>query len=634
MRTLLAILLLSPTLVGAALSVINYGAAGDCRQVWVSTTTNSVQVVFTNSISSADLNKTVLLFAVGQKRIGNNISGVYSTNYQDLIAVITNVVGSTAYLSGDIPQQTSNGVYCVYGTNNSYAFQAAVDAATGTNTVINIPAGNYLLIPPCQYTNFDNALPYPNYMALFELCGFKLYKGGITFQGEDRNTTILTGNGAWKNQGGYALRGDVFHCIGPITNDYPLVFDNLTFDGGVALGLAGGQGTQPANIYDGNGWDGTCAAGTDVGVEPLNSFKQFSHCTFRHMRGEMLKGVTGSAWNETIQITNCFFWDGNATAFNYNFAHTITGCTFSNMYQIEEFFLRWPTNAPSFFVNNYATNITHNFISLNGGTSSNQPYVISNNVFYQTGGNGIGTTPASNVQMVSNVFNCLPTFYSFNIVLGMAGYQGYWCNSNIVIRGNRFTNAPSMVLQIAGGTSGNDPERVVAVDFYHNTIQRADDSVMALQAYNWCADVHFFSNDFSGVVPGVSFNSGNYGSPFVTVDLNNNYFTLKSIDSGNTNYLSYAGGSRYQLTGSSGVGTKYALVTTNANQIPAGAQILILNNNTSSAAVPVYLNSELTGNSVSIPAGESQTFAWSDFEWLAEPLVTVTTLNIGTLYLR
>ncbi len=613
-----------------SLDVANFGAKGDCAQIWVSTVSNSTVVTCSSNIfTTADIGKTIELFAVGKMNTGLNVNNVRVTAPQDLIAIITDVVNeNTINIAGDIPQVSADGVYCMYGTDNSSSFQAAVNAATGPDTIINIPAGNFLLIPAIQYTNYNSdAL---NWIPLS--AGILINKGGLHFIGASRDATILTAAGAFKFQGSRYNRGMVFIANGPITNNYPLIWDKLTFDGGVQVGLVGNQGAQWNNTVDGLGWDGTCAAGADVGAEPLHTFKEFINCKFQRFRGEMIKGITGSARNETILVTNCFFLDGNATAFNYNFAHTIIGCTFSNMYQIEEFYLQYPTNAGSYFVNNYATNIYHNFISLNGGTHSNMPYVISNNVFYQMGGNGIGTTPACNLTIISNQFNCVPGFYSVNIVLGMAGYQGWSDNSNIVITANNFTGQPAMLLQIAGGTSSTDPNRVESVQFYGNTVTRNDGAVIILQGYNWMKNVRFFSNDFSGCAIGATFYSGNYGSQYAWVDTNNLYYSWLFTDSGGSHGISYGSGSRYLLTYPYSNGTQYYLSDTDAGQIPAGAQMVFSNGTFNSQPVPIYTGSAKT-QSVTVKSREVVTFFWNGSQWTTNAAVAnfnTLTVNYGS----
>jgi hypothetical protein len=310
------------------------------------------------------------------------------------------------------------------------------------------------------------------------------------------------------------------------------------------------------------------------------------------------------------------FTDGNATAFNYNFAHTISGCVFSNMYQIEEFYLKYPTNAASYFVNNYAVNIQHSFVALNGGTYTNEPYVISNNIFYQNGGNGIGTCPATSLTIVSNQFICNPGNYNICIVLGEAGYQGYSDNSNIVISGNSFVS-PSVVIEIAGGTSSNDPTRVENVQFYGNTITRSDSGVSLITDYNWANKIFVFSNNISGVTGGnVTLTSGAFGSPYALVDTNNQYFTHVATWASATNVISYAGGSKWEYTDAYYGNALYTLSDIDSNQIPVGAQIVITNATFNASAVPVYLNSAATAGPVILPYQQSQPFFWNGSAWV------------------
>ncbi len=290
---LLAICFFADSLVAqTTLSVTDYGAVGDAQQVWVNTTAGSAMVSFTNTLTAADIGKTVELFGVGQFNTGNNVDGVFVTQAQDLIAVITNVDGNNnAYLSGDIPTLSSNGVYCIYGTNNVNAFASCLAACPSLATVY-IPHGTlspwgttnaYLLIPYYQYTNFN----YTYYPFGQTAAGILLHRGGLTFQGDGEGQSILMSDGAYKNQGFTCLRAGVFAVIGPITNDFPLIWTNLTFDGGIPVGQDGHQGAQPADWVDGRGWDGFSYAGLDEGTEPLNTFKEFSGCEFRHFsRGD------------------------------------------------------------------------------------------------------------------------------------------------------------------------------------------------------------------------------------------------------------------------------------------------------------------------------------------------------------
>jgi hypothetical protein len=595
-----------------ALNVTNYGARGDAVHILASTVANSTSVTCQSNIfSAADVGKAIELFGVGAITSG--------TNRQDLVAHISSFINAANITISSNAGATGQGIYCIYGTDNSSAFQQAVNASTNsTNTTINIPAGNYLMIPAMQYSNLDNGQPFPNYLAIYWDFAIHITSGGIHFLGAGRDSTILTACGAFRDQGGYCLRGAIFNCIGPMTNPNrvdPLIWDGVTFDGGLQYGLTGNQGTQPADPNTGIGWDGSSAAGTDIGLEPLNSVKIFQNCRFQHMRGEMIKGITGSAGNETILVTNCDFTDGNATAFNYNFSHTITGCTFSNMYQIEEFYLEYPTNAGSSFVNNYATNVQHSFIALNGGTFSNEPYVIANNVFYQNGGNGIATTPACNVSIVSNQFLC--SGYSICIVLGEPGYQGYSDNSNIVIAANNFVN-PAMIIELGSGP----PNNAEAVRVYGNTMTLSPGiTTLALQTYGWATNIHFFSNDFSHITTGdnVTFSSGAGGAQFALVDINNLYATYAQDWAGITNMLDYAGGSEYQ-TGHTSANTAYVLQDSDGAQIPPGAEIF-LDNSQNSLSYPVYLNSAKTRGPVTVPSGQTATFQWTNGVWQSAAIV-------------
>lgn len=604
-----------------SLNVANFGAVGDERQVWVRTVAKSTIVSFTNSLSSADIGKTVMLFGVGDLNVGNNVKGLYVTNAQDLIAVIGNVVNETnAVISGDIPQVTSNGVYCIYGKNNSDSFQAAVNAAQGTNTIINIPAGNFLMIPDCQYTNFNN----PIYFAVFLCQGIILNKGGLHFEGAGPGKTILVADGAFKNQGGFCLRGGIFNCIGPVTNNYPLIWEGVTFDGGMPIADTGNEGTQPANPIDGQGWDGSSYAGLDSGIQPLHLFKEFNNCEFRHFRGEMIKGITGSAENQTILVTNCFAWDGNATVFNYNFAHTITGCTFSNMYQVEEFYLKYPTNYPSYFVNNVTTNVWHNVISLNGGTLTNEPYIISNNVFScENSGNAIATCPASSVLIVSNQFIEEPGASTIAIDIGEAGAQPGSpdaCNTNILISGNTFING-FYTYFMAGGTGPTDPNSAQNIIITGNNIINANGPRPFYVNYGWASGIQIASNNFNGnQLHAQQSDTG----PYAFIATNNNYWAYQLCDGGagtNVN-ISYGGGPMELLTYHYSTNVTFELSDADSNSIPAGAQLVVTNGNWSNANIPIWLNSARTLGPIIIPWGKVMVFDWTNGRWVPE-------INVG-----
>jgi hypothetical protein len=609
------------------LSVTQFGAKGDEQQVFVNTTSNSTAVVFPFSLSSADINKTIELFGVGNQNIGNSsINGLLATNYQDYIGYITNINGNTAYITtpiGELPQQTSNNVYCIYGTNNSAVFQSIVDNAP-TNAIIYIPKGNYLLIPYQNYTNYTYA--YYN----FGKDDFPLIitRGGLTFTGDGEGQTVLVGEGAFKNEGYTCMRAGIFCVLGPIlTNNYPLIWQNLTFDGGLQQGYIGFEGIQPANWADGIGWDGWSCAGLDEGTEPTINQKEFVNCEFRHMRGEMIKGITGAALNETILVTNCYFWDGNATAFNYNYAHTITSCLFSNMYQIEEFYLKYPTNVGSYFVNNYSTNIFHNLISLNGGTLTNEPYVISNNFFgCNMDGNGIATCPASSVLIASNTFIEQPNSYTVAIVVGQAGAQpgdpnAY--NQNITIVGNTFLNTFYHYIDVGGGWAG-DVNNANCVKILNNVIITT--GFVPLFDGGYLTNVVVSGNNAFGAK--LAFNAGG-NTPYPFVSTNNNYWYYVLQDGGDgvtpaTNDIGYTMGSKIQLAYPVAPGTTNYLDDSNPKFIPTNAVFDFTNTTyifqTGGKPVDVFLNgTNATGETLVVQPYQEAFAWWNGSSWQTNP---------------
>jgi PKD repeat protein len=480
------------------------------------------------------------------------------------------------------------------------------------------------MIPWENYTNYVYNY-YPYGASNFPIV---LNRGGLEFLGDGQGQTILMAQGAYKNMGGACIRSGIFSVNGPVVaDDYPLIWTNLTFDGGLQAGYIGHEGTQPANPIDGLGWDGWSCAGLDQGIEPLNTFKEFANCEFRHMRGEMIKGITGYAGNETILVTNCFFWDGNATAFNYNYAHTIVGCVFSNMYQVEEFYLKYPTNAGSYFINNYATNIIHNLISLNGGTLTNEPYVISNNVFYcGMDGNAIATCPASSVLVVSNLFIEQPGAYTVGISIGEAGAQPGSpgaINTNIMVTGNTFSNAFYQYFACGGGSVG-DPNTADDVTFSNNLILGVGVNPAPFYTGGLARRVTLVGNNCSGGEMKVS--SGVLGSSYALISTNNNYWVPIFQDSGDghtpvVNAISYKYGSRIELTYPYVTNTTNYLTVTDASQIPANAVICFTNTTQNwqnpGRPVTVYLDGpNYAGPSIIVPSGGSAVVSWNGTNWV------------------
>ena len=401
-------------------TVTDFGARGDAVQTLANCVSNLTQVTLvpTNQLSNADAGKLIELFGAGATTSG--------TNHQDLIATILAVTNGNEVTISAPAGVTAASVNCTFGTQNAGAFQSCVNACQGTDAVVIIPAGRYLLVPAQV---LDPGFVMPNSATL--CLAVSISKGGIRFQGDTPADTILLGNGAWILNNGAVQRGVLFGCVGPVTNDAPLVFTNLTFDGGVQVGNLN-VGSGPANPVDGTGWDTTHDAVVDMGAAPLHANKQFINCAFVHWRGEMVKSV--ATWDAGfIGVTNCVFQDGDGSGYNFNWTpHVINGCLFSNLNMAMEFYVgTMQTN--SFFENSVVTNTRIGIVLVGGVTNHPSPgYSIVNNTISATDYE-ICLGPARNVTISGNT-----------LVGGTAGvatdgfaYQGTDCNQNILLQSNQ-----------------------------------------------------------------------------------------------------------------------------------------------------------------------------------------------------
>lgn len=429
---LLVSLVAQARILANVIDVTSLGARGDLNHFTASTTSNSSLISSVDHrFTRDDLDKVVELTGAG--------ASTSSTNHQDLIGKVSDVVDDHSIRVYPMPQRTAANLPGVIGTDNAPIFQAAVDRASDTNTVIRIPAGNYLLIP--------KDLMDPNYRMNGSgetRSAVVIKKGGIIFRGANPKTTILTACGAWQLKGEYVIRGQLFECHGPISHpDLPLVFESLTFDGGVAKGLQNYRGF-PARPTDGYGWDITHDAVMDAGGSPLHAYKAFRNCTFQHWRGEILKSVS-SATNGFIDVTGCDFHDGNASAFNFSFAHHIDHCTFSHLDMAMEFY-EGRMDRPSSFENSSVSDVRADLVIV--GALTNRPvplYTIRNNYLQASNGFGVFLNPAKNVLIESNRFEG----QSFCIGNG-AGTQGSDYCHDISIRGNTATNGGNFFLVQCG----------------------------------------------------------------------------------------------------------------------------------------------------------------------------------------
>jgi lysophospholipase L1-like esterase len=613
----------------ASVNVTDYGAKGDAVRFAVQTTSNSamVSVLGTNRFSSADIGKVIEVFRAGPwLRFSNNPAKPFVVTNQDTICLITNVTDGTN-LWGSIPQGWTKQADCVVGSNNRLAFQAAIDfasanvSATNRNVTLNIPNGTYLIVGP-KVLN-------PNYwMELFDTdFALSISTGGLTLSGESTNAVLL-GCGAGMNHvfndatvyGGYGhfnpLRGTLLQCLGPITNSqYPLVVQNLTFDGGVANAL---QAYSYFTIVEagGDGWDTSHHAFMDrnpynslgAAKAQMHQLKIFTNCVFQHWRGEMMINVTGDAGgtNTFIDLANCTFFDGNASAINLYFGQHIHGCTFQDLVKVEEYYQSHAT-LPSVFENNVWTNIVGSAFSIVGSTINGNPpsYTFRNNQFYGvTGNNQFHFAPAENVLIVSNVFKG----QAYGVVFSGIGVQPTDGTasiiSNIVVICNQFNNSAAPILM--------DGYPVSSVLISNNT-SAVSGAAFASLTGGWKTNILFTANTSAGWLDASRVQAGNY-----PVDASDNQLAPLWWDNGAyapTNAISYGSGRSHKITKAT---AKFFLDDTQPALIPAGATLTILNSDATPAMIYASGKTFLTlssGPTISLPPGQSVTCSWTNGFW-------------------
>ena len=616
-----------------SLNVTNFGARGDAVQFSVNTVSGStvVSAAGTNTFSSADIGKVIEVFRAGP--LVNYDGGVVVTQ-QDIVSLITGVSNGTN-LSMSIPCGWTMNAYCVVGTNNAPAFQAAINAASNlvatagvTNVTIDIPSGTYLLASP-QVLN-------PAYVmasASDTHAAITISSGGITLKGEP--SAVLMGIGAgmehlvgqsltWISST-YApylpMRDTLVICQGPVQNSqYPLVFQNLTFDGGLT------NGVQPYNYFtliqgNGEGWDTTHHAVADSGgvnnvngqlVQwQMNQMKLFTNCIFQHWRGEMLICWTGDITNAFNDLANCTFYDGNATADNMYYGQHIHGCTFNNVLKITEYY-QGNASLPTVVENNFSTNLAGTYaITIVGATTNATPpsFTIRNNVFHEeTGINGIQFSPAANVSVLNNTF--IGT--GGGVVFTSAGLQpsdgsAIPVMTNFVVAGNSFFcgNPLSMDGYPVNGmiVSNNVGLNIIAAAGYkdHITVVNNKQGI----------------NIYGGpTVNQTGIQSGNY-----MLDESNQWAVpTEPIDAGDyaiTNLLSYGNGIVHLLRGSGSVfyldDTKPQLIPTNEGPI---ALTIYAQTWTGENVTNFYTSARSPGRPITITNGApAVTFYWNGSGW-------------------
>jgi hypothetical protein len=596
----------------ATLNVTNYGAKGDAVQIFINTVSNSATVTTTSQFSSADIGKTIQVYRVGKPTQGVNSYNVTTNDWQDLIAIVTNVVkGTNLYLNvlaqdgttRYLPQRTLANVPATIGTDNRVAFSNCI-AAASANATIYIPNGKYLIMP--LWKNAD----------CYAFGSIVLKRGGLHFLGESQSGTVLLGRSAWQSYSGigddtYPFRGFLFEVMAPVTSDLPLTFDNMTWDGGVASGWLNVQGIQ-ANRVDGLGWDEQHSAILTIGNGLGTTVSQliFTNLTVMRWRGEMFKSIDGYI-NRNVTIKNCWFYDGNATALNIYGSYDVTSNRFEKLFQVAEYFQKYYTNV-SYFRQNFVTNITGNGWAWNGGVWTAPMFIMQSNIFYFNGSgqNGIQTMPGANIAVLDNEIHCVDYMTVFSI--GGAGAQGSQINSNILIAGNSIY-APAKISTVFS-FGGADVNAVAALTICSNRIYAPEEVFSGVVNYGQATGVTIQQNVFESGLVGMK--PGENGSTYVLLQTNNAYWgrIILNGEWGPTNRISYGGGARYLMKYPYSASVPNYLATSDGGRIPSGAAIILTNNAGNMVPVPVYLNEAMT-NSVTIPYQSAQTFYWSGSAW-------------------
>lgn len=569
----------------AVIDVSSFGAAGDAKVLACSTTASSTTIaVGGGSFGVGDVGKSAVLFSVGTVTSG--------TNRQDFISTVASASGSNLVLNA-APTLSADLVRLILGTQNKTAFQNAINACASTDDTITIASGRYLFVP-----GTGPAITFS--------------RGGIHFLGASATNTILLNCGAWQLVTGAAHRGELFWSQGPITNDYPLVFENLTFDGGVENGLTSNH-FFPASATTGEGWDETHNAFKEAGGGlQQHSLKAFRNCTFAHWRGEVL--IDNSAWtNSTNEATSCIFYDNNASAFNLAGTYQISGTVTTNDYISMEYYSGY-ANGNGFMT---GSDFGENIVILGALSGHTQPaFLITSNVFRGY----MQLSPAANLQILHNTF-LNPTW---GIETTYAGYQGTDHNHDILVASNLFNGVGGAVVLNGSGSSWSDRITVIGNTNYFS-------SASMVSGFGISSNVLLTGGNVDSIRPIV--NSASFSGGQWALDDGSNLGTAKvdfqTVTVTDTNVTSFAYGVHHQLSSFSN--RIWVLEDSTPGSIPAGATMTIsLFNGTAPRVWASHANYP-NCYSRQLPSSGSISFSWTGTSWQPTDRIDAASMTVGTL---
>jgi hypothetical protein len=135
----------------------------------------------------------------------------------------------------------------------------------------------------------------------------------------------------------------------------------------------------------------------------------------------------------------------------------------------------------------------------------------------------------------------------------------------------------------------------------------------------WMTNITVTGNNSGG--NGIVAGTYNEGFQYALAGTNNQYYPRLDV-SGTTNVgISYSTGSRYAIIDNYTTETVY-LSSSDAQYIPGGAQMWLSNGTFNAATIPVYLNSNLAGQTTSLNPGQVLQVNWNQltYQWQTNPV--------------